>query len=182
MNRRNIKVNGLDKNTIALAGEFAVLSQLALRGYDANMTLGHTKSFDIFVSHPKTRKMVKLEVKTKYRNSSKKSTKSKLFGEVVGRWMMHRKHETIKDPTLFYCFAVFCKPTTTFQFYIVPSKVVAKYVRDEHRHFRKEQRKEGKKGKDTDIRIFRIGFKKETYQLDTPRAETYGNNWTILGS
>src|SRR5260370_32065248 len=37
------KMNELDKNTIGLAGEFAVLSQLALRGYDANMTLGPQK-------------------------------------------------------------------------------------------------------------------------------------------
>jgi hypothetical protein len=171
-------MNGLDKNTIALAGEFAVLSQLALQGYDANMTLGHTKSFDIFVSHPKTRKMFKLEVKTKYRNSSKKSTKSELFGEVVGNWIMHKKHESIKDPTLFYCFAIFCEPTNTFQFYIVPSKVVAKYVRDEHQLFRKK-RKEG--GNDTDIRVFRIGFKEKEYPIVTPLAESY-NNWKFLGS
>jgi len=31
-------------NAVSLAGEFAVLSQLALRGYDAIMTLGHTKA------------------------------------------------------------------------------------------------------------------------------------------
>jgi len=179
--RRELKMNELDKNTIALAGEFAVLSQLALHGYDANMTLGHTKNFDIFVSHPKTRKMFKLEVKTKYRKSSKKSTESKLFGEVVGKWMMHRKHETINDPTLFYCFAIFCKPTSTFQFYIVPSKVVAKYVREEHQLFLREKRKEGKKGKDTGIRMFRLGFKNKRYRIVTPLAENY-NNWSFLGS
>jgi hypothetical protein len=62
-------MNELDKDTIALAGEFAVRSQLALQGYDANMTLGHTKSVDILVSDPMTKKMFKLEVKTKYRSS-----------------------------------------------------------------------------------------------------------------
>jgi hypothetical protein len=31
-------------NAVSLVGEFAVRSQLALRGYDANMTLGHTKA------------------------------------------------------------------------------------------------------------------------------------------
>ena len=172
-------MNELDKNTIALAGEFAVLSQLALRGYDANMTLGRTKSVDILVSDPKTKKMFKLEVKTKYRESTKKSTKSKLFGETVGKWIMHTKHESINDPTLFYCFAIFCKPTMTFQFYIVPSKVVAKYVSEEHQYF-KEKRK---KGKDTDIRIFRIGFRKEKdkYPIVTPLAENY-NKWEFLGS
>ena len=135
-------MNGLDKNTIALAGEFAVLSQLALHGYDANMTLGHTKSVDILVSDPKTKKMFKLEVKTKYRKSSKKSTKSKLFGEAVGKWIMNSKHESINDPRLFYCFAIFCKPTKTFQFYVVPSKVVAKYVREEHQYFKEKRKRE----------------------------------------
>jgi hypothetical protein len=172
-------MNGLDKNTIALAGEFAVLSQLALHGYDANMTLGHTKSVDILVSDPKTKKMFRLEVKTKYRRSSKESTKSKLFGEVVGNWIMDKKHETIKEPALFYCFAIFCEPTNIFQFYIVPSKVVAKYVKEEHQLFRKKRKKHGK---DTDIRILRIGFRKENYPIVTPLAETYKNNWKFLGS
>jgi len=34
----------LSKNSVSLAGEFAVLSKLALHGYDANMTLGNTKN------------------------------------------------------------------------------------------------------------------------------------------
>ena len=41
----------ISHNQVSLAGEFAVLSQLALRGYDANLTLGNTKGVDIlFVS------------------------------------------------------------------------------------------------------------------------------------
>src|SRR5260370_17506267 len=141
-----------------------------------------TKSVEILVSDEKTKKMLKIEVKTKYRESTKKSTKSKLFGETVGKWIMHTKHESINDPTLFYCFAIFCKPTMTFQFYIVPSKVVAKYVGEEHQYFRMEQRKEGKKGKNTDIRIFRIAFRTKKYPIDTPFVETYNNNWKLLGS
>ena len=45
-------MSGINTNSISLAGEFAALSQLALRGYDANMTLGRTKSVDILVSNP----------------------------------------------------------------------------------------------------------------------------------
>ena len=44
----------ITRNSVSLAGEFAALSQLALRGYDANMTLGRTKSVDILVSNPAT--------------------------------------------------------------------------------------------------------------------------------
>ena len=51
-------------NSIALAGEFATLAQLALRGFDANLTLGNTKNVDILVSDPRSGKMYKLEVKT----------------------------------------------------------------------------------------------------------------------
>ena len=51
-------------NSIALAGEFASLSQLTLRGYDANLTLGNTKNVDILVSDPSSGHMYRLEVKT----------------------------------------------------------------------------------------------------------------------
>ena len=70
---------------IALAGEFAVLSQLALHGFDANMTLGNTKSVDILISNPRTGKMSRLEVKT---HSHNKEYKSKTAGRVVGQWRM----------------------------------------------------------------------------------------------
>ena len=42
----------LGTNSVSLAGEFAVLSQLALRGYVANMTLGRTKGIDILLADP----------------------------------------------------------------------------------------------------------------------------------
>src|ERR1700688_3605215 len=103
-------MKNINNNSVSLAGEFAVLSQLALRGYDANMTLGHTKSVDILVSDPKKNKMFKLEVKTKYRESKKDSKESKVFGRVVGEWMMDKKHERDRDPKLSYCFAIFSKP------------------------------------------------------------------------
>ena len=56
-------MKGTNNNSVSLAGEFAVLSQLALREYDANMTLGRTKSVDILLSDPANLKMYKLEVK-----------------------------------------------------------------------------------------------------------------------
>ena len=79
-----------DKNAISLAGEFAVLSQLALRNYDANMTLGHTKGVDILVSDPGSRKMYRLEVKTRLRQSDKKRAKTRIFGTVIAGWLMSK--------------------------------------------------------------------------------------------
>ena len=126
-------MNRPNKNSLALAGEFAVLSELALRGYDANMTLGHTKGVDILVSNPRTNKMFKLEVKTTYRDSKKDWRTSKDSGKFVDQWLMSKKHETIRDPNLFYCFALYLARKRVFQFYIVPSKVVANSVKVGHR-------------------------------------------------
>ena len=61
----------ISKNQIALAGEFAVLSQLSLHGFDANLTLGNTKGVDILVSNPETGSMKRLEVKTHTHNKDK---------------------------------------------------------------------------------------------------------------
>ena len=164
-------------NSVSLAGEFAVLSKLSLNGYEANMTLGNTKAVDILVLHPKTNKMFQLEVKTNYKDARKKPRSSKLFGLHESAWIMKIGHEKIKTPNLFYCFVNIEKITNNFRFYIVPNLVVAKYIREEHAHWIKEKKKERKKVKDTDMRLFRIGFKGEKYSVRTPTVEKYENNW-----
>jgi hypothetical protein len=175
MKKRN--TSKLNPNSVSLAGEFAVLSQLALRGYDANMMLGRTKGVDILVSHPKTNKMFQLEVKTNFQNSRNKPSISKVHGKSVSGWIMKKRHEDIVSPSLFYCFVNIGKNTNLFRFYIVPSKLVAQYVKDEHAHWLKEKRNEGKKVMDSDMRIFRIGLRREKYRVKTPTAEKYENNW-----
>ena len=170
-------MRNIDHNSVSLAGEFAVLSQLALRNFDANMTLGHTKGVDILVSDPKTKKMYRLEVKTKYSTTPKESHLSKVFGTVLGEWMMDKKHEGMVDPSLFYCFVIYSEPKSAFQFFIVPSRVVARYVKEEHKHWLRVKGKEGKKVKDTEMRIFRIGFKGEKYRVATPTVQDYKDKW-----
>jgi hypothetical protein len=168
-----------DKNAVSLAGEFAVLSQLALRNLDANMTLGRTKGVDILVSNPRNNKMYRLEAKTKLRVSDNEVAESRIFGTTVGRWMMSKKHETRTDPLLFYCFVIIWKRTKKFKFFIIPSEVVARYVREQHQLYLAESKKNGKKVKDTEMRAFRIGFKKHKYRILTPCAEKYEDNWNF---
>lgn len=170
-------MNAININSVSIAGEFAVLSQLALRGYDANMTLGHTKSVDILVSDPRTGKLYQMEVKTNLRNNSDKVSVSKIHGSSVSDWMMSKKNESVVMPSLFYCFVNISKDTNVFKFYIVPSKVVADYVKAQHELYLVEKKKEGKKVKDTDMRTFRLGIKGEKYAIPTPVDEQYENNW-----
>ena len=171
-------MNKINSNSISLAGEFAVLSQLALRGYDANMTLGNTKGVDILVSDPMSGKMYQLEVKTTCERSTRsKISTSKIHGKTLSGWIMMKKHETMTSPTLFYCFVNISKDTDNFKFYIVPSKVVAKYVKEQHKLWLDAKKVEGKKVKNTDMRLFRIGLNSEEYAIPTPSAEKYENNW-----
>lgn len=170
-------MKSINSNSVSIAGEFAVLSQLALRGYDANMTLGHTKSVDILISDPKTGKLYQLEVKTNLKNDRSKPAVSKIHGKIVSEWIMNKKNEAIDISTLFYCFVNISKDTNLFKFYIIPSKVVARYIREEHQLWLDEKKKEGVKVKDGEMRTFRIGIKGEKYLLKTPTIEEYENNW-----
>jgi hypothetical protein len=165
----------ISKNNISIAGEFAVLTQLALRGIDANLTLGNTKSVDIIASDPSTGKMFKLEVKTSY--NSKPAT-SKLFGRTLD-WVMTVKHETITDPNLYYCFVNIEKEAYTFRFFIVPSSIVARYVREQHQFWLNRDNAGHEKPTDNPIRRFRLGLEEGGYLIDTPLAKDYENNWNF---
>jgi len=171
-----------DNNSLSLAGEFAVLSQLALRNFDANMTLGHTKSVDILVSDPAARKMYKLEVKTTRQNRKKEKAESRVHGKFLDGWMMNKKHEGEDDPSLFYCFVIIVEREKEhgFRFFILPSKIVAKYVKEQHQHWLRVKEEEGKMVKDTEMRILRIGLKGEEYPVAMPLAESYEDNWKFM--
>ena len=154
----------LQKNTISLAGEFAVLSQLALRGIDANLTLGNTKSVDILASNPATGSMFRIEVKTS------KITSTKMPNTLS--WIMGSKHEKIIDPNLYYCFVTIHLKTNSFRFFVVPSREVAGYVTASHSHWLE-------KGNVVDnvIRNFRITADEGTLEVPTPLASKYENAW-----
>ncbi len=163
----------ISKNSVSLAGEFAVLSQLVLRGYDANMTLGHTKGVDILVSDPKSDKMFRVEVKTSF---ASKPSRSKLFGLTLN-WMMMEKHETISDKKLYYCFVNIEQQTNIFRFFIVPSVIVAEYVRVQHQFWLNHHPKLSEKEKEIPMRQFRIGLEEDDYQISTPLAKDCENKW-----
>lgn len=164
----------LSNNAISLAGEFAVLSQLALRGFDANMTLGNTKNVDILVADPQTDHMFKIEVKTHYRENPYHSS---LFGHTLD-WVMSEKHETIFDPKLFYVFVNIKSETNIFRFFIVPSRIVALYVAEQHVYWMKNK-KNPATASDITMRRFRIGLDNSSYAINTPLAKDYENNWNF---
>lgn len=165
----------INKNSVSLAGEFAVLSQLALRGFDANITLGHTKGVDILVSDSQSGRMLRLEVKTSYLSTRASGGSSKLFGNYEHAWMMSDKHETLTASNLFYAFVNISKDTKHFRYFIVPSAVVAKYVAEQHKYWVSQSPRT--RGGTNSMRQFRIGRNGEKYPIPTPLAEDYEDNW-----
>jgi hypothetical protein len=173
----------IPRNSVALAGEFAALSQLAVRGYEAALTLGHTKNVDILVYDPVTRKSRQLEVKTNFERRNRHS-ESRLFGKFITDWQMHRKHETIAMLDLFYCFVHINSPRTepskhSFRFFVVPSDVVATYVRNEHALWLRDDPSH----KTSDRRLFRIGLQNDRENaVPAPLGSLYEDNWAQIAS
>lgn len=171
----------IPKNSVSLAGEFATLSQLIVRGYVATMTLGNTKAIDILVFNPDSGQSYQVEVKTNFQDRNA-PTNSRLFGRYVSDWQMNAKHETIVDPNLFYCFVHINSPRNepssyNYRFFVVPSSVVAKYVMEENRAWvaAKSGRKSGTR------RTFRIGLPNEREIISpAPLASDYEDKWELV--
>ncbi len=117
------------------------------QGYVPALTLGNTKGVDILLYNPENEKQFKIEVKT-----SRQKKNEILFGRSYA-WMMKSKHEVIADPNLIYCFVFIPKENLQHpQTFFVPSDVVAKYVKWEHKYYLENRIK----SKDTEIRTYRI--------------------------
>jgi hypothetical protein len=173
----------IPKNSVALAGEFAALSQLAIRGYDASMTLGNTKHIDILVFDPLTKQASQVEAKANYEKRSR-PTDSKLFGKFETSWQMDQKHEGIKDANLFYCFVHINTDRAdplkhVFRFFIVPSAIVATYVRQEHQTWLRDHSAH----RTSPRRVFRIGLPNDRdVAVPAPLASDYEDQWNLLAS
>ena len=140
---------------IGVAGEYFVAAELSRRGYVASITLRNTKGIDIIASNEEGNKTVNIQVKTK----------SAGFKD----WILSKKSESITNKNMFYVFVSLGEDTDNPDFYIVPTKDVANYVKKGHKKWLKTPGKGGKMHKDTNIRIF--GDKENKY-LD---------KWELLG-
>lgn len=107
-------------------------------------------------------RLFKVEVKTTVKEPGIVS----LFGDKpFYRWPMNKKHETIADKNLIYCFVYLKKPDDLPLFFVVPSKEVARYVRWQHQHYLKTRKRAVV---DSNMRVFRIS-------VDDP--DHWKNNW-----
>jgi len=148
-NKRNTVLTGV-------AGEYYVAAELSRRGYLASITLRNTKGVDVLCSNADASKSVGIQVKAA--SGSQRS------------WILNQKGESYYADNLFYVFinindALDRHPEYT----VVPSTVVADYIREDHAAWLRSTKKNGEPRKDTPMRKF-----------NDPKEE-YLNRWDLLG-
>ena len=138
--------------TSGFAGEYFVAAELAKMGHIALITLRNTEAVDIVATNEK-KKAVLIQVKTQQGNGHK--------------WPLTFKAEKSKS-NFFYVFVTLKGRGERPEYYIVPSRVVAKSIAKNHRKWLKTPGRDGRAHKDNPMRIF-VDYK------------AWSEKWDILG-
>lgn len=136
-----------------VAGEYFVAAELSRRGYVASITLRQTRGIDILASNRDATRSAGIQVKTA---QSRRPA-----------WVLNKKAETDLAENLCYVF-VCLPPDGMPDFYVVPRRVVGKYVRDTYKEWIKTPGRSGQARNETDMRQFR-----------DPKGE-YRDRWDLL--
>ena len=147
-----------------IAGAYFVAAELSQLGYIATVTSRNTEGIDLLASALDGSKTISIQVKTSAARHRKHFSRS---------WILAKKHEKIFSPNLFYVFVDLQEGNQKPDFYVMPSKTVADYVKTMHRKWLKGTTKTGKARKDSDMRLYEI--------WDDSEAKKCLNNWGRLG-
>ncbi|OGE76373.1 MAG: aspartate ammonia-lyase [Candidatus Doudnabacteria bacterium RIFCSPHIGHO2_01_52_17] len=130
-----------DNNLTGVAGEYFVAAELSKMGYIASVTLKNTRGIDILATNKDASKSVGIQVKASRGNAKD--------------WQLHKKAENYYSKNLFYVFVNLKSEKERPDFFIVPSRIVANYVKESHAQYLKTPRRDGKLHEDSTRRKFR---------------------------
>lgn len=129
------------QQNIGNAGEYYMASILSSHNFISTITLGRAEKYDIIAVSEKG-KVAKIQVKTIW-----KKTK---------RWVLTKKHEEIIAPDYFYAFVSLNEGKEPPEFWIVPSRIVASFVKKSHKDWLKTPGRNGRVHKDSPMRSFGV--------------------------
>jgi hypothetical protein len=155
-----------DKQLIGAAGEHLVLSRLLARGLLASQAPRGTRKADILVNPLDGGRPVLIQVKTTGGSRTR-----------VG-WHMNVKHESIKDPDLFYCFVNL--GDTNPSVYVVPASIVAKVIKTGHANWLKTPGLNGRQRNDSDMRMISNLPRTENKFAPQGWMDKYLEAWELL--
>ncbi len=162
---KNSNINK-DKTLVGAAGEHLVLSRLLARGLLASQAPRGARKADVLLNPLDGGTPRLIQVKTHTSD-----------GKSPG-WHMSAKHEEMKDDDLFYCF-VDLEPNNA-SVWIVPSKVVAKVVRDVHAEWLSTPGKAGQQRNDSDMRRIRVEYGPNIKCVTPGWMDQYLEAWDLL--
>ena len=130
----------MDNNiSIGNAGEYFVAGELERRGFTCAVPMSNTKDFDILVINRENNNQYAIQVKTtRYKKKN---------------WTLGKKSESLEGNNIYYIF-VALNNLEHPEYHIVPSKIVAKQVRDSYQTWLITPGKHGQPHKDNPIRKF----------------------------
>lgn len=144
----------MNNQLIGITGEYFVATKLSELGFAVGLTMKHTPFIDILCTNTSTLNSYSIQVKTSSINMIKNES-----------WVLSKKCENLVGDSFFYVFVNISKKDSP-EFFIVPSREVAKKVKDEHN---KWLSKAGKNHKDNNVRTYSF--------VD---AKQYLDKWDLL--
>ncbi len=155
-----------EKITRGNASQFFIAGELCRRGYSAVVTLGNSPNTDILCSNLSGTKFVHIQVKT--------------FVPGNRTCSIGLKSERDYGQNFFWVLGGIPKPDTKadFQYYIIPSSILAKNVVEAHQLWLKTPGVKGQKHKENSVRTVHLPPYKSSYSsLDLIK---YRNRWDLI--
>lgn len=125
--------------SIGSAGEYFVAAELERRGYTVALPMAHTPNFDILAIHRQSGQQIAIQVKTTSYSNKK--------------WTLKQTNENLVMNNLVYVF-VCLKGLNQPEYHIVPSKVVAQSITENHKKWLATPGRNGQPHNDNPIRNF----------------------------
>lgn len=135
------------------SGEYFVAGELERRGFTCAVPMSNTKDFDILAINRNSNNQYAIQVKTTLSNKKE--------------WILAKKNESLIGKNIIYVF-VTLNGLDSPEYHIVPSKTVAKVIKEDHEKWLETLGNNGKEHNDNSIRKFK--------DLD----DKYLNNWNCM--
>ncbi len=154
------------KSLVGAAGENLDLARLLSRDLLASQAPRGTRKADVLVNPLDGGKPRLIQVKTR-----------SAVGKSLG-WHMSLKHESISEKDLFYCFVNLDLFAPTV--YVIPSRVVAKVVRDSHAEWLSLPGQKGQKHNDNELRRIKNDYGPNFKKIKAGWMDKYLEAWELL--
>ena len=154
-----------DKSSRGNASQFFIAGELCRRGYSAVVTLGNTPNVDILCSNQSGTRFAHIQVKTFVPGNRTCSVGMKAMKNV--------------GPTFFWVLGGIPPPQSDrpFEYYIIPSEIMAKNVSEEHALWISTPGKKGQAHRDNPMRIVHLPPDKSSTGWD---ISVFRERWDLI--